>query len=214
MKRYLLLLFVLCTLSSCTKVLLGWFGVKNPKPLTGQQIERYAAKYGADTKRLYQFDTAFAHVWKDTLIAGEPDEKKMKDRHKMVSQPLQYWLFDAEGRHLNYTANCYFKMNANGLNIRKGFDAFPPVTEGPVDSAITGNLFFPYLNPVGVTATLTTYADYTCIVIWGRFMGRNSRRLIKAANKSLQHKGQNKVNVYYVNNDVMFANMEKKKLTQ
>lgn len=210
MKRYILLLLALCTLSSCSKILLGWFGIKNPKPLSEQKIERYAAKYGADVKRLYQFDTSFNSVWKDSVILGEQDDKKMKARHKMVSQPLQYWLFDAEGRHLNYTANCYFNMNANGLNIGKGFDAFPPVTEGPVDSVITANLFFPYLNPVGFTAEPATGADYTCIVIWGRFMGRNSRRLIKAVNKCLQNKGQNKVNVYYVNCDVMFADMDKK----
>ena len=62
------------------------------------------------------------------------------------------------------------------------------------------------MNPLSTTQKFnSTDFDYVVVVMWSRFMGRQSKRLINLVQDNVNLAGNNKVKVLYVNNDDIFA---------
>lgn len=196
------LVIILCYTTSCSSVILGWYGVKQPKQLTASQIQHSAVKYGADTNRLYVADTFLIKLLKDSIETKTVTKHISPEIKKELLQPLQYMLFDNDGKLIKFMTNCYAMPGIAGLRFDKGFDVFPPDVPGDVDSNFTFSQLAPYLLPTESTKPTIKNADYTCVVVWNRYMTRNTRRLIKAINNNLQQYTKDKrIAVYYVNND-------------
>lgn len=215
-KLYWFALVLLTCCCSCTRMILGTYGIRSVKPLSDKAIVRVAHRYGIEKESLYTVDsgnyyrflrqikknkkqagfsmsfTAGGMIWGDGTAHG-------------LGQPLQYLLFDRNGKLVSWHINCItggwpnLKWNRNG-----NFDIFPPPAGTQIDSNITLELLQPYWRPVQHSGT-TAQGDYTCVVYWARFMGRQSRRLVHLArgNAAKVSPGM-KITYLFVNDDNYF----------
>ncbi|MEI6488393.1 MAG: hypothetical protein WCP52_05495 [Bacteroidota bacterium] len=196
MKRTILF-FTILTLSSCSSVLLKMYGLKNPKHLDNLSISKIAYKYDIPEKNLFVLDSSYFS------FLFSLDSIKYKKQIKNHSQPLQALYFDKSENFISFYINCYaggfpnLKWNRNGI-----LNSFVPKTQTPLDSVITFRQHLKYiktLNNKSVSSD-SLNSDYYVIVYWNRFMGRQSKRLIKYINRNLKLSDKS-VQTSYVNTD-------------
>ena len=115
--------------------------------------------------------------------------------------------FDSAQKLISFHVNCYAggfpNLNWERSNI---FKTFPPGQQAPLDSLITLNFILGKLQPV-VVSNMQDDAnmDYTIVVFWNKFMNSQTKRFIKIIQDNLNLANGKKVNVYYVNNDLLFS---------
>ena len=87
---------------------------------------------------------------------------------------------------------------------------FPPKEQAPIDSIVSLETQMQYLKRLSQTEQhfFESY-DYVVIVYWNRFMGRQSKRLIRYVQDNVKLENNRKVKVIYVNTDNIFAGPEK-----
>ncbi|MEZ5016546.1 MAG: hypothetical protein R2800_05795 [Flavipsychrobacter sp.] len=212
MKKLAIALLAITTLSlsSCSKVLLGIYGIKSAKPMSNKEVGRVAQKNGYSLYSIYTLDSSYNQlVHSDIDFQGVNDSDKIYkvlNFKKQLSQPLQYMLFDASGKLIVHSVNCHTGGFPNlKWDREQAFQQFPPVPLSSVDSTFTMDDLKKYLHVVNVNGGSQSY-DYQCVVFWNRFMGRQSKRLVKLALSNLKQaelKGK-KVRVHLVNNEHYF----------
>ena len=104
-------------------------------------------------------------------------------------QPLQALYFDRSGRLVSYHVNCYAGGFPNlKWNHDDAFSSFPPASVSPLDTLVSLQDLLPHVKtPAGETPTCqSSPVDYTVVVMWPVFMGRQSKRLIKTVKKNLE----------------------------
>jgi len=175
------------------------YGIKKTKSLTEEKIIEQAKKYNIPLANNYVLDTSFYHFLaslKDTSLAIA------KNNH---AQPLQVLYYDKlkNWQMVSYHANCYtggfpnLKWNRNGV-----FNSFIPEQQAPLDDLLTVKKHLEYVRSLtGVQPFNTINYDYIVIVYWSKFMGRQSKRLIKLVQDNAKLAIDKKVKVIYVNND-------------
>lgn len=183
------------------------YGIKKTKSLTEEKIIEQAKKYNIPLANNYILDTSFYHFLaslKDTSLAIA------KNNH---AQPLQVLYYDKlkNWQMVSYHVNCYaggfpnLKWNRDGV-----FNTFIPEQQAPLDDLLTVKKHLEYVRSlIGVQPFNTINYDYIVIVYWSKFMGRQSKRLIKLVQDNTKLSNGKKVKVIYVNNDNFFNHMGK-----
>ncbi|NOX45557.1 MAG: hypothetical protein GXO89_01090 [Chlorobi bacterium] len=187
--------------TSCSSIVQGIYGVKNPKELDDRTIIRYSEKYNIPIQDNYKLDTSYLGYLAsfDTAI--------FKEQLKNHFQPLQALYYDKTGQLESFQINCY---TGGFPNLKWDRDSiltvFPPLGQAPVDNIVPLGVQLEYLLAFPHTNSfLVENFDYVVVVYWNRYMGRQSRRLIDFVQKNQKLSGDKKVKVIYVNTDGVFA---------
>lgn len=206
MKRHLSIFTILALtfifgLTSCTSVFMGMYGMKKTKTVDEKKIARFAKKYNVPASDNYELDTAyFSYLF-------SLDTTKYKSQIKNHYQPLQALYYDNLGHLGSFQVNCYaggfpnLKWDRNEI-----LTTFPPKQQAPIDSIVPLEAHLKYLKPLSQTEKIQTdNYDYIVIVHWNRFMGRQSKRLIRFVQDNSKLETDKKVKIIYANTDNIFA---------
>ncbi len=200
---YLSLLFFLIIfgLTSCSSVFTSLYGIKKIKPIDETTILKYANKYKIPVADIYEIDsTYFSYLFSlDTI--------KFKSQIKNHYQPLQALYYNKTGQLLSFQVNCY----AGGFpslkwNRNETLTTFPPKQQAPIDSIVQLGTQMNYLNPLSKTEKFSMESyDYIVIIYWNRFMGRQSKRLIRFIKDNCKLEEKGKIKIIYANSDNILA---------
>ena len=206
MNRHLLILTLITLtfvfgLTGCSSIFTGLYGIKKTKIVDEKTVVRYAKKYNIPSAENYELDTAYFSY----LLSL--DTTQYKSQIKNHYQPLQALYYDNSGHLKSFQVNCYaggfpnLKWNRNEI-----MSTFPPKQQAPVDSIVPLEKQMKYLKPLSQTATLSSDScDYIVIVYWNKFMGRQSKRLIRFIQDNSKLETERKVKIIYANTDNIFT---------
>jgi hypothetical protein len=202
MKRHFLLpisvaLSLLFGLSGCSAL----YGIKENTRVDEKTIVRYSNQYNIPIADCYELDTNYYAF----LLSH--DKVRYKEQINNHYQPLQAMYFDKSGELKSYQINCYAGGFPNLRWDRNGImTTFPPGKQAPIDSLTPLDVQLKYLKPLSQTIKLARdQYDYIVVVYWNRFIGRQSKRLIRFVQKNSKLETRKKVKIIYVNNDNLFA---------
>ena len=187
------LLIVSCLLTGCKTVLLRMYGLQlwNYEAVSDETRAGYAREFGVPPDAWYELDRSLTDYLMNTYLEGKDSVEwnKYVDAVNNHLQPLQAMYFDRAGQLVSYHVNCY----AGGFPNLKwdhddAFSTFPPASVTPLDTLVSLQGLLPYVkNPGGEMPTYQLdSADYTVVVLWPVFMGRQSKRLIKTVKKNME----------------------------
>lgn len=188
-------------LMSCSAIFSGMYGMKKTKALDEKTILRFAEKYNIPVADCYELDeTYFSYLL-------SLDSVRYSEEVKNHSQPLQALYYDRSGHLKSFQVNCYaggfpnLKWNRNEI-----MSTFPPKQQAPIDSIVSLETQMKYLKPFSQTEKINDISyDYIVVVYWSRFMGRQSKRLVRFVQENSTLKAEKKVKIIYVNTDSIFA---------
>ncbi|MBA3898937.1 MAG: hypothetical protein H0X62_01810 [Bacteroidetes bacterium] len=187
-------------LTSCSTTFSGIYGIKKIKPLDEKAIIRNSNKFNIPASDNYELGTSYFSF----LISF--DTTLYKEQQKNHYQPLQALYYGKTGQLESFQINCY----AGGFpNLNWGrneiLTTFPPLEQAPLDSMLSLDSQIKYLKPLSQTNKFSSdNYDYVVIVYWNRFMGRQSKRLIRFVQDNSKLAGDKKVKIIYVNNDNIY----------
>jgi len=177
------------------------YGLKKTKTIDEKTIARFAKKYNVPAPDNYDLDTAyFSYMF-------SLDTTQYKQEIKNHTQPLQALYYDNSGNLKSFQVNCY----AGGFpNLKWDRDErmtiFPPKQQAAIDSIVPLETHLKYLKPLSQTEKIQIdNYDYIVIVHWNRFMGRQSKRLIRFVQDNSKLETDKKVKIIYANTDNLFA---------
>jgi hypothetical protein len=193
---------LLLSLTACTPIVLRTMGMKKPHIPSEEEFYYFGQKWNMSI------------YFQQTLLTSFVDEIEKIDSvnpklAKDLLQPIQAMYFDSSGKLISYHINCYAGGYPN-LNWNRfgNFDVFPAKTNAPCDSLLTLSWLLQYLKPVEYPCTEKKNLDYTIIVFWSRWTGRQSKHLVEyiQKNMSLAPK-ETRIRVLYVNTDEVFTKL-------
>lgn len=204
MKIRILLIFILTFfgLASCTSIFTGIYGMKEPKTVDEKTIAQFARKYNIPPSENYQIDGTYYSY----LLSLDTSE--LQQEIKNHQQPLQALYYDSSGQLKSFQVNCY---TGGFPNLKWDRDeimtTFPPKHQAPIDNIVSLETHLKYLNPLSNTEKIQIENyDYIVIVHWNRFMGRQSKRLIRLVQGNSKLAEEGKVKIIYANSDNLFVN--------
>lgn len=198
---YTIAISLLVGFTSCTPIIMGMYGMKKEKRIDEKTILRYANKYNVPSSAIYQVDTAYASYL--FSLDSLQYEKEIQNHY----QPLQALYYDRKGQLQSYQVNCYtggfpnLKWNRNSI-----MTTFPPKEQAPVDTLFPLDKHLSFLRPLPTTTDfdLEDY-DYIVIVHWNRWMGRQSKRLIRTIQENHSLAKDKTVKILYANTDNLYS---------
>lgn len=188
-------------LTSCSSVFTGLYGMKKVKTVDENTIVRYSKKYNIPIGDSYEVDTTYFS------FLFSLDTTQFKAQIKNHYQPLQVLYYDKSGQLQSFQLNCY----AGGFpNLKWDRDeimtTFPPQKQAPLDSIVPLETHLKFLRLLSQTIKINPdNYDYIVIVHWNRFMGRQSKRLIRIVKENSELSKPKKLKIIYANNDNLFA---------
>jgi hypothetical protein len=206
MKKSAFFIFTLLTCilsSSCNSLFYFAYGIHQPKVLNAKSIKKHSKKYGIPETESYELDTLFYTYLKS--LDHIASEQQINDH----GQALQAFYYNQSKQLISYHVNCYAGGFPN-LNWNQGgiFEKFPPKTLTPIDSLLPFNQLKTYLIPT-TGYQKNSSKTYTVVVFWSRFMGRQSKRLIKLVKENAKGVNAEEIEWYFVNNDNFLFNLLK-----
>ena len=199
-KFIIILTIILFDLSAYSQITGGFYGMKKLKRVDNATILEYAKKYNMPLAETFVLDTAY------TTVLTSFDTTKFKEQIKNHYQPLQVLYYNKTGQLESFQINCYaggfpnLDWNRNGI-----MTTFPPKQQAPLDKIIPLDTLLKYLDPLPQTKkTFIKDYDFTVVVFWSIFMGRQSKRLIHIVQENTQLKGKKRIKMIYVNTDNFF----------
>jgi hypothetical protein len=203
MKKFFILIIISCLFYSCSPLFNGIYGLKKQKTLSQNQIQHTARKYSIPVESSFVLDTTFF------TYLGQFDSLIYQNSRNNHAQPLQVLYFDSLNQLVSYQVNCYAGGFPNlKWNRNNAFENFPPSQQAPIDSLISFEkqlYFIKSLNGTNEKLILND-SSLTVFVYWNRFMGRQSKRLIKLVQKNAALAKDNNLQVIYINNDNIYSN--------
>jgi len=172
--------------------------------MTPEEILVQGEKYGIPRSDSYEMDSSYY------AMIATMDTVRYKRDQKNLFQPLQVLYFDASGILSSYSVNCSVGGFPNLRWNRCGtFDQFPAAVSVELDTMTTLNDHLLHVNPLNNAPfpDLRTY-DYTVLVYWNRFSGRQSKCLVQVVKENVRLAKEKKVMVIYVNSDNFWAQVE------
>jgi hypothetical protein len=177
-------------------------GMKKPHVPTDEEFYRFGEKWNMSI------------YFQQTLLPSYIDEIEKIDSinpklAKDLLQPIQAMYFDASGKLISYHINCYAGGYPNLNWNRNGkFDVFPAKTQAPCDSLMTLSWLLAHLKPVEYPCVKMKDLDYTVVVFWSRWTGRQSRHLVEYVQKNLKLASkETRIQIMYVNTDEVFTKL-------
>ena len=191
-------------LVGCQSMIKGMMGMNAPKSLDADEILVLEEEYSIPQSDGYEMDSSYFAVLKDF------DTTRFKRDQKNLLQPLQVLYFDASGTLISYHVNCSVGGFPNLKWNRLGdFNQFPPAKSVELDTMKHVSNHLLHINPLNNAPfpDLRTY-DIAVLVYWNRFMGRQSKRLVRVVQENVSLAKDKKVMVIYVNTDHFWATAE------
>jgi hypothetical protein len=180
--------------------MLACYGMRNPKAVDDRAILKQAKKYHIPESDSYVLDSAYKFYLKSLITSTNQESIK---NHM---QPLQALYFDSNHNLVSFQVNCYaggfpnLKWNRNEM-----MGTFPPGQQAPLDTLLSLEKLLTLMHPIaGVPYTNTHTDDYVVVVFWTKFMGRQSKRLIRYVQQNRQLAPGKKIKIVYVNADNQF----------
>ena len=186
------------------------YGMKFPKTLDTTEIRHWAKKFNIPQDKVFVLDTNYMvflktlPVFDSARISDTTKKWKYKVRNNHA-QPMQALYFDPSGKLVSYHVNCDFggfpdlKFNAGG-----NFNVFVPVSTSYIFPEITFSLLQPWIRTLRnkpLPSQLYPVHDYTIVVFWCRFGGRQTKRFVRTIQDNLKLAGDTKYSILYVNDD-------------
>lgn len=178
--------------------------MKKMKVLPKDEILKQGSKYNIPENDSYELDSSFVEY------LFSLDSIKYKIEQKNHFQPLQALYYDHTDQLKSFHINC----NAGGFpNLKWNrfgtFDEFIPKQQTPLDSILPLQKHLEYFVPLKINSSEEIIDfDFIIIIYWSRFMGRQSKRLIKVVQENVAQNNTYKTKIIYVNNDNIFANTD------
>lgn len=166
--------------------------------IQGEDIESIAQGYGISLADWYELsDDYYEYI-------NSFDEDSLDEEMKNHVEPLQLLYYNAQGELVSFHINCYTGGFPNLKWDRdRAMQTFVPKQQAPLDNLLPLDSLYKYILPSQHTETFSASKnDYTVVVFWADYMGRQSKRLIKYAKKNVALAPKdNQVKVIYVNVD-------------
>ncbi len=197
-----LLLSLLLSVSSCTPLVLRTMGMKKPHVPTDEEFYRFGEKWNMS---IY-FQQSLLPSYIDEIEKIDSVNPKLA---KDLLQPIQAMYFDTSGKLISYHINCYAGGYPNlNWNRNGNFDVFPAKTQAPCDSLMTLSRLLVHLKPVEYPCVKMKDLDYTVVVFWSRWTGRQSRHLVEYVQKNIKLASkETRIQIMYVNTDEVFTKL-------
>jgi len=202
--KYTAIVCLCAVFGSCSLILKPIVGVRSPKSASDKKIKKYTRKWDVPVSSSFKVDTA--KCFKVIPILKDTDPKLLKD----LLQPLQVRGYNEAGEMQLFLINCniggFPNLDWNRLGT---FSAYPPEMSSfkPVDTsyAFSDDLaHYTTLDNQPLDRSKYDTGDFTLIVYWAIFMGRQSKILINQINA---YKGQfpdKKLNLIFINTDNLY----------
>jgi hypothetical protein len=173
------------------------YGIHKSAPVSDSQIIRDAQKLRIPANRLYELDSL------QLLRIYRLQQLGYSNAAKQLHQPLQVMYFDEEGRLLSQHLNCHAVSFPDlRWNRHHSFLQFPPPGNSSADRILTLPLLQQMLRPLFCADTGHSKGSrYHVVLFWNKFMGRQSKRLVRLVQRNAAFHADNKIAIYYVNND-------------
>ncbi len=193
--------------SSCSFIAKELVGFRSCQVLSEKKHKRLLRKMGATYDHAFLIDTNYINYLnlEDTVY-----KRFQKKNH---AQPIQALYFGHQPYPEAWFINCYAPGIPNlNWNIDNAFGTFPPKSPVPLDSLLSFQQLFGLTiplagNPIPENSLAT---PYTVVIIWNRFIFRQSKRLNKYVQQNLKNSGV-PYRIFYINNDNIFAFAEMEK---
>ncbi len=172
--------------------------------MDAEEILVLGDEYGIPRGDSYEMDSSYFAVLKVL------DTTRFKGDQKNLLQPLQVLYFDAKGTLISYHVNCSVGGFPNLKWNRFGdFNHFPAAKSVELDTMTQLNNHLLHINPLNNAPfpDLRTY-DFTVLVYWNGFMGRQSKRLVRVVQENVGLAKDKKVKVIYVNTDNFWTSVD------
>ncbi|MBL7914533.1 MAG: hypothetical protein JNL49_05750 [Bacteroidia bacterium] len=159
------------------------------------EIIKFSKKFNIPASDSYELDTAFIKY----LFSIDTSGILIKNHY----QPLQALYYDNNGALKSFHVNCYTGGFPN-LNWEQNgaFKTFLPGQQAPLDSVVPLELHLKYLISLSTSEKIIPEKyDYIVVVHWSRFMGRQSKRLIRIVQENAKLSTSKKIRIIYANND-------------
>lgn len=194
-------LIIAIVLSGCSSIMSGMYGIKKIEPVDKSTILKYCKKYKIPIEDSYELDTSYLS------FLSSLDTFRFKDQIKNHYQPLQALYYNKLGQLQSFHINCFAGGFPNlNWNHDDRFNNFPPNHQAPLDSILPLDTHLKYIGqnfPLNVIKIDSL--DILVIVYWNKFMGRQSKRLIRFVQENKKLAVNKNVKIIYVNNDNLFA---------
>jgi hypothetical protein len=203
---FLILTISIFGLSSCSSIFTKLYGIKEVKEINEESIVRFSKDFNIPLSNSYTIDTSYFSYLRSL------DSTLYKEQIKNHYQPLQALYFNKTGQFQSFQINCYAGGFPN-LNWERNdiMTTFPPKQQAPLDSIISLETHLKYLIPLSQTDKISNSSfNYLVIVYWNRFMGRQSKRLIRIVQENSKLYNKENLKIIYVNTDNLFAKQLRK----
>lgn len=179
------------------------YGIKNYQSFDENKIQKIAKKYKIPEGDLYFLSNDYN---KHLKTFDSINKEAAKNRY----QPLQACYYNQSGYLESFQINCYaggfpnLKWNRDGI-----FNTFIPKQQAPLDSLFDlkqhQNFIqaYPFTNP-----HIEREYDYTIVVHWSIYFGRQSKRLIRFVQKNAALANPYTLRIIYVNVDACMTYKE------
>lgn len=195
------ILAIVCGLTGCSTIISGLYGIKKIKTVDEKTIVHYSEKYNIPLSDNYELDSSYIG------FLNSIDTTRYKAQRQNHYQPLQMLYYDNTGVLKSFQINCYAGGFPNLHWDRNGLlAAFPPKSQAPVDSILSFETQITFLRLLSQSKEFSADScDFFVVVYWNRFMGRQSKRMIRFVQDNIKLATPKKVKVIYVNNDNFFS---------
>lgn len=181
----------------CTKLMMSVYGIKNPRPLSDDEISIRLKELHISNENAFILDKKYFYALENKDTSKPLFGNKCSPMISKYQQPLQLMYFDELGKLVSFHNNCYtggfpkLKWNRDGQ-----FNNFIPATTIPItDSVLNMGLLLSYLRPIN-NKGVSNKPKWTVIVFWCDFMFRQSKELIRIARENLTKDNSKTARIY------------------
>ena len=193
---------VLMLTTSCTKLLMVTFCVRNPKVLDEKDIQREARKQDVPNDQVLVLDTNVIHEYPQ-----DDTTRSVKLMVKNHLQPTQALYYNSSGELVSFHLTCYAKGYRSKWNHYGDFNQFPPKTAAPVDTLFSLQDQLRFIKTLdGKSIEMDNSYDYTAIFYFNRITRARGRRLLKTMKKNSELSDGKSIRFLYVNSDNFWSN--------
>lgn len=175
MKKYIIITFLIITLSSCSILFKNIFGFKTIKEIKSEDYQKFVDE-------CYEEDINMSFITSDSLSSEKISAFGLSyDYKKLLKQPMQAMLFNQDAL-VFFVANCLVPPKLPNLNWnhQEKFESFPPKNTINIDS------FNITRQDLSSTITFPTKKyKYLYVVNWNLMSNRQAKLLIEEVKENI-----------------------------